>query len=265
MSKKRPKPIDVREVKAPSGVPPQPVDAQQPKAKGKTPAKAVKARSFVSPVVMITTPDRVEQRALTLASLEAGGVSNVHIQEQQGELGQAAQRRNVHAALLWALQNHGEAPGVLLVEDDIEVAETLGEWVEFVERQEHPVTFYAIQAERLWPERLQRVATGQATPDEGELVKLRNVGIWWGSQCLWLPMPLVERLARHEVMPIHERGYGPFDTTLATLLREWGACMLGAAPGLVQHTALPNLNQPSKPRHAAASFSRTAKVPQERT
>lgn len=250
--------------KVPSGEPQQPVEAQQAPVKGVTPPKAALGLVGRTVTVMVTTQARQEVRAATLASLEAAGITNTIIQEQTEPPSQSAQRRNVHAALLKALQAAtSDTLGVLLVEDDIEVAETLGEWVEYVQEQEHPVTFYAIQAERLWPADMLRVATGEVTPKEGKLVRLRNIGTWWGAQCLWLPLPLVERLVRHPVMPIHERGYGPFDTTLATLLREWGGSMLGAAPGLVRHTALPNLAQPSKPRHEAASFSRTATVPKK--
>lgn len=218
-----------------------------------------------SVIAIITVPERAEVLAATLADLKRVGLTPDIVQVQDEPPGKAHQRRNVwralHQALDFANVSRRDAPGVLLLEDDIDFADTFAEWVEYVERQQEAVTLHARGIERHWP------ADAVATHERmrvGKLVDMRDVGSWWGSQAIWLPFALVAELVSDPRMPVFEYNTGPFDTTLALILKEQHDRMLAVVPGVVLHRGHANVVSPQKPRLLTDSFSRTVAVPKER-
>jgi len=220
-------------------------------------------------VVMFSHESRAEARVQTIEDFARVGAPVAHAQVQHERPSQSGNRRTAQAALKVATQliapKVPEARGVLLIEDDVEPADTLVEWLEFLEhRHPHVTALYAPKVinQRELPERLQSFANGKSKKAPASVVRrIENVARWWGSQAVWFPLEFARALAIEPRLQHHERGMGPFDHALRTLLIERGATLWMAVPNVVQHRGYRNVVNPVKLPHSSASFVSAAPAP----
>lgn len=216
-------------------------------------------------VVAYTHARRAETLAATLADFDAVGLPVAHVEIQTRPPKQAHNRLNAYQALKTALERHvspRDAPGVLLIEDDVIPSSTLPAWLEHVERtQERPVAFYTPTSDRWYPMRLWRVARGERRASRSEICTAENLARWWGAQAVWLPTEWVRSIVLDERMQIHEHGLGPWDHALRRLILERGATLGIAVPNQVQHRQERNLVTPAKRPSRSATFENGAPPP----
>jgi len=217
-------------------------------------------------VTMFSHVSRETERAQTIKDFARVGCPVAHVQLQETAPRMRENRRNAAAALRAGVRTavEADAVGVLLVEDDVDPADSLAEWLTHLEaHSDHITTLYVPDqaAATTYPQRLARVARGERKPRKSELVPVVRLKEWWGSQALWFPLDLAYEVASDARMQMHEHGLGPFDITLRAILAEWGATLQVAVPNVVQHRAPPNLVTPSRPPNTSAAFSRGAPAP----
>lgn len=228
--------------------------------------EAVPARHR-SAIAVYSHTSRADTLALTRADFEAAGVP-IDLEQVQTEAPrQARNRRNARAAIKLTLEQHvrpKELPGLLLIEDDVIPASTLGEWISFIERtQDRPVTLYTPAFDKWYPKRLHRVARGErpATKSEVATVEPATLRGWWGAQAVWLPAAWAEIIVRDARLDAHEAGLGPWDHGLRRLIAEHGATLGVAVPNVIQHRTERNLVTPAKRPSTSASFTPSAPAP----
>lgn len=215
-------------------------------------------------VAMYSHVTREACREATILEFARVGCPVAHVQLQSAAPRPREQRRNAWQALRAAaltLAPSVGARGVLLVEDDVAPADTLPEWLAYLEAtQTRAVTLYA-HSDRWYPLRLRRVARGERAATRSEVATVADLGTWWGSQAVWLPIALAREFAVEPRLEAHEHGLGPWDSALKAFVIERGDTLGVAVPNVVQHLAPPNLVNAGRPPHASACFVRDASAP----
>jgi len=231
------------------------------------PTEAPTEAPYRSTIAVYSHEQRTATLKLTRAAFDEAGCPIEVEQIQTARPSQAGNRRNAYAAIKTALEQHvrpNDLPGLLLLEDDVIPATTLGAWLAFIERtQERPVTLYTPSFDKWYPQRLWRVARGErpATNSEIATIEPQTLRGWWGSQAVWLPTEWVEMLVRDARMQAHEQNLGPWDHSLRRVIQERGATLGVAVPNVVQHREERNLVTPAKRPSKSASFTPSAPAP----
>lgn len=218
-------------------------------------------------VVMFSHERREDARAATIRDFAEVGCPVAHVRVQEEPIGQARGRRNAWLALREAalvIAPEVSARGVLVIEDDVIPAGTLPEWLAYLEgTQDRPVSLYLptdLQA-RMLTARLGRWEAERHKPVESRVVSMREPKFWWGSQAVWLPVALAERVALDARFGLRERGLGPWDYALRVAFVEAGATLGVAVPNVVQHRDERNLVVPGRRLHRSVMFDPTAAAP----
>jgi len=217
-------------------------------------------------VTMFTHASRLSERTRTIRAFAAVGCPVAHVQMQFETPRTARNRRNALAAVTNGARIALEvgATGVLVIEDDILPARTLRDWLAYLEAtQDRAVTLYVPNhiSVRTHPRDVRRWAMGNGRPPESRVATARNLPQWWGSQAIWLPLRIADRIIGDATFAAHEMGVGPWDIALRKHLERHGETLGLAIPNIVQHTGARNLRIPRKPVHRSIAFSEGAPAP----
>lgn len=214
---------------------------------------------------MFTHASRETVRDRTIAAFERVGVPVHHVQVQTERPKQAMNRRNAWMALKYAVEKLAagmNAKGILLIEDDITPSEHLASWLAYIETHEHRVVTLYSPVEKFFPERYQPLARGTSRKDpDSAIVTLQNLRAWWGSQAVWIPLPLATIIKNDPRMQHFEHGLGPWDHALRVILQERSATMGLCVPLPIQHDGERNLITPQKRPHSSRAFRPSALPP----
>ena len=218
-------------------------------------------------VVMFSHVSRESVREVTIREFARVGCPVAHVELQVKPPRQARNRRNAWCALRHAAREVAPfvgARGVLVIEDDVTPAETLPEWLAYLEaHEERPVSLYcpSIVAVERHPPGLRRWAKGHGAPPTSRVVDMQNQRVWWGSQAVWFPLEWARIISDDWRFGIHERGLGPWDYAIRAVFTERGATLGLAVPNVVQHRGERNVINPRKQTHKSASFLSAAPAP----
>ena len=217
-------------------------------------------------VSMFTHASRLDARTRTIRAFAAAGCPVAHVQMQYETPKQARNRMNARAALARAvaLAREVNAVGVLLIEDDVTPTSTLADWLAHLEaRESRAVTLYCPHfiTTRTHPPGLRRWAVGNGRPPESRVVTVQNLPQWWGSQALWFPLAVADRVLTDPRFQAHERGDGPWDVALRKHLVAHGDTLGMTVPNIIQHQHVRNLIAPRKPVHRSLAFLENAPAP----
>lgn len=216
-------------------------------------------------VAMFTHASRETVRNRTIESFHAVDVPVDHVQIQTERPKPAMNRRNGWAAIKHVVErmaSKSNATAILLIEDDVIPASTLGDWIEYLERTESRIVTLYSPTERSFPDRYQPLARGTSRKDpDSTVVTIPNLRGWWGSQALWIPMPYATVIKNDPRMQVFEHGIGPFDHAIRTIVMERGATMGLCVPLPIQHSGEPNVITPTKRPHTSRAFRPAAPAP----
>jgi len=215
---------------------------------------------------MFTHASRLNERTRTIRSFAAVGCPVAHVQMQYEAPKQSRNRRNALASLSAAVRiaRDVNARAVLLIEDDVEPAVTLPEWLAFLEATEsRAVTLYCPNfiSARTHPAGLRRWAIGNGRAPASRVVTARGLPQWWGSQALWFPLEVADRVIADPRFERSDRSVGPWDIALRAHWLARGDSLGMTVPNIVQHQPARNLITPQKQVHRSLAFLATAPAP----
>jgi hypothetical protein len=215
-------------------------------------------------VVMFSHESRALARVETIEAFARVGapVAHVHVQHERPK--QAHNRRSAWQALKAGVEliaPRVDAAGVLVIEDDVDPASTLVDWLRYLEaHEERPVTLYLANAcRRCAPVAYERVAAGREV--EPHVASLVQPHLWWGSQAVWFPYHVARAVVADQRLQAFEHGLGPWDHALRVIFQEQGATLGVAVPNVVQHRGLRNVILPRKGVHRSEAFDGAAPAP----
>lgn len=202
---------------------------------------------------------RKDIRAESLRAFDAVGLPVDHVRVQTAPPSQPENRKNA-----WrALQDAFDGSDILLLEDDVIPADTLGGWLAYLQaREDRPVSLFA-SARHFYPPDSLKDRTSR-------VVTLQSLRAWYGSQAVYMPARIVERVLADpafldpELAPWEKatRGAGgPFDRAFREHLQGHGEAMGLTIPNVVQHRAPPSVVQRDSARPTSPYFDTDAPPP----
>ena len=192
---------------------------------------------------MFSCVQRRQERALSLASLAAVGVTPIVVESPcSPPCHQENRRVGVEALSLAA------GDDVLLFEDDVRANEHFPRFLGMARERDVPVTFCLLRDRCLSVNARHRVRKARGKlPAQLEAV---DVTKWYGTQAVYLPRRVVDRvLADPHTHAMKNGRWDGFDFLVKDVLLDTREPLFVALPNPVQHTAPPSV-VPGKPGQA---------------
>lgn len=192
--------------------------------------------------VMITCPERANERSVTLAQLAAIGIVPRLAEPTPMERERSHQQ---HARQGYrGLRDVDPDRGVLLIEDDINLSPRLAWWLRQLADGAATVWLY-VPGRSAWPTRW-RPTIEQQLPVAPTLIAPRGRAMLWGSQAIWISPRVVAELQARAADPARWVT-GGFDIQVREAAAAVGVPLRIAVPNPVQHRPAASLVR--SPRH----------------
>lgn len=207
--------------------------------------------------VMISCVQRREERARSLESLAAQGVS-VTVAESPCDPPCRQENRRIGIEALSLAPATG---GVLFCEDDIRATGRLPAFARLATQQDVVVVMCLLRDTILCETTQAEIRTGAPMRPRIELAAARN---WYGTQCVYLPRRVIDACLNHPLRDKPRPGlatFDGFDFLVRDVLVELGEPLFVALPNPVQHTAPPSVVAGKGQARASSTADRRADRP----